>query len=53
MSEEMSERITNIAEFTEMNEENKQAIFTTRMRDVSERMTDGWDGGRVSDKMEE
>ena len=41
MSEEMSERTTDIAELTAMNEESKQAIFKTQMRNISERMADG------------
>lgn len=42
MSEEMSERATDIAEFTIMNDDSMQAIFMTQMRDFSEKMTDEW-----------
>ncbi len=45
MSDEMSERIKDIAEFTVMNDDSEQAIFITRMRNLSERMTDGWQIG--------
>jgi len=42
MSEEMSERATDIPEFTVMNDDSMQAIFMTQMRDFSEKMTAGW-----------
>ncbi len=47
MSEEMSEMATHIAELTVMNDDSMQAISMTQIRDLSERMTDGWrmDGG--------
>jgi hypothetical protein len=47
MSDEMSERAPDIAESTVMNNESMQAFSTMQIRDLSERMTDGWriDGG--------
>jgi hypothetical protein len=47
MSDEMSERATDIAESTVMNDESMQALSMMQIRDLSERMTDGWrmDGG--------
>ena len=49
MSDEMSERATDIAESTVMNDESMQALSMMQIRDLSERMTDGWrmDGGRA------
>jgi hypothetical protein len=47
MSDEMSERATDIAEPTVMNDESMQALSIMQIRYLSERMTDGWriDGG--------
>jgi hypothetical protein len=42
MSDEMSERATDIAESTVMNDESMQALSMMQIRDLSERMTDGW-----------
>jgi hypothetical protein len=41
MSDEMSERATDIAESTVMNDESMQALSMMQIRDLSERMTDG------------
>ena len=40
MSEEMSERAIDIAALTAMNDDRRQAIFMTQMRDLSKRMAD-------------
>jgi hypothetical protein len=42
MSDEMSERATDNAESTVMNDESMQALSMMQIRDLSERMTDGW-----------
>jgi hypothetical protein len=49
MSDEMSERATDIAESTVMNDESMQALSMMQIRYLSERMTDGWriGGGRA------
>ncbi len=51
----MSETTTNIAEFTVMNNDSKQAIFMTQMRDLSERMAEVAEshGGWMADMHEE
>ena len=60
MSDEMSERATDIAESTVINDESMQALSMMQIRDLSERMTDGcpirWridggSGGWMSDKV--
>jgi hypothetical protein len=56
MSDEMSERATDIAESSVMNDESMQALSMMQIRDLSERMTDGWridggSGGRMANRM--